>query len=203
MIVVMAKKKTKRQPKYYISDAWETWPLKHTTLVAIVLVLFISILDTVIVRTFFEFSTSLGLASAFIAGMFYVSLFTAAPAVIMLAELSKTIDTIPLILFASIGSVVGDLIILKIFRDNIYEEMKYLGQKLGIGIKIKKSQRKAVSWLMALVGIFVLGSPLPDEVGIAMLGMTQYSKARILLVAFVANFVGIAIIVFAARAATN
>jgi hypothetical protein len=203
MIVVMAKRKTKKQSKYYVSDVWKTWPLKHTTLVAIVLVVFISILDTVIVRTFFEFSTSLGFASAFLAGMFYVSLFTAAPAIIMLAELSKTIDAIPLILVASLGSVLGDLIILKIFRDNIYEEMKYLGKKLGIGIKIRKSQRKTVSLLLALVGIFVLGSPLPDEVGIAMLGMTQYSKARILLVAFLANSVGIAVIVFAARAATS
>jgi len=201
MVVLMSKNKKKKSQKNNVTNAWETWPLKHTTLVAVVLVLFILVLDTAIVRAFFGFSTSLGLAGAFLAGMFYTSLFTAAPAVIMLVELSKTIDPIPLVLFASLGSVMGDLIILKIFQDNIYEEMKYLGKKLGIGIKVNKKRRKAINWIMSLCGIFVLGSPLPDEVGIAMLGMTQYSKFRILVVAFLANFVGIAFIVFAARAA--
>jgi hypothetical protein len=199
----MNKNRKKKSSQYRVTSAWENWPLKHTTLVAIILVLFILVLDTAIVRAFFEFSTSLGLASAFLAGMFYVSLFTAAPAVIMLVELSKTINIVPLVLFASLGSVVGDLIILKIFQDNIYEEMKYLGKRLGIGIKVNRKQRKAVNWIMALSGIFVLGSPLPDEVGIAMLGMTQYSKARILAVAFLANLVGITFIVFAASAATS
>jgi hypothetical protein len=199
----MSKNKKKKTQKNNVTNAWESWPLKHTTLVAVGLVLFILVLDTAIVRAFFEFSTSLGLAGVFLAGMFYTSLFTAAPAVIMLVELSKTIDPVQLVLFASFGSVMGDLIILKIFQDNIYEEMKYLGKKLGIGIKVNKKRRKAVNWIMSLCGMFVLGSPLPDEVGIAMLGMTQYSKFRILVVAFLANFVGISFIVFAARAATG
>lgn len=194
----LKRKKIKKSLHQLIKSTWVAWPLKHTTVVVIVLVGFILLLDTAIMRTFFEFSASFGVIGAFFAGVLYVSLFTAAPSVVMLFELTKTVDIIPLILFASAGSVLGDLIILSIFRDNIYGEMKYLMRKFGVRVKVRKDRKKVVSWLLAAAGIFVLGTPLPDEAGIAMLGMTKYSKVRILTVAFIANGIGITVIVLAA-----
>jgi hypothetical protein len=190
-------KKTKRKKhlRRRVHSAWKSWPYKHITLTSLAIVLFIVLLDTLIVKAFFEFSTGLGYVGAFLAGMFYVSLFTAGPAVVMLLELSGSLNPWLLVVVASFGTVAGDYIILRIFRDDIYGEMRYLSKKMGIRVKVKKKQRNTVNGLLALVGIFVLGSPLPDEVGIAMLGMTQHSKLTILSVAFLANALGIAFIV--------
>ena len=55
-------------------------------------------------------------------------------------------------------------------------------------------------WFMPILGAIVIASPLPDELGIAMLGVSRTRLAYVIPVSLVMNFLGIMLIGFAARA---
>ena len=52
-----------------------------------------------------------------------------------------------------------------------------------------------MSWTFLFFFLAIVGSPIPDEVGITLMDLTHYSKFRILSLAFIANAFGIAAIV--------
>jgi hypothetical protein len=55
-------------------------------------------------------------------------------------------------------------------------------------------------WLAWIIAIIALASPLPDELGVALLGASHLRLRWFIPVAFVANAIGILIICLAVRA---
>jgi len=137
---------------------------------------------------------------SFIAGIFFVSVFTAAPATVVLGEIAQSNSVITVAILGGLGALIGDLIIFRFVKDRVSEHFNYL-------IKISRSERffsifklKLFRWIIPFVGALIIASPLPDEIGVTMLGLSKMKNSYFILLSFVLNSAGVLIIGLIAKA---
>lgn len=132
---------------------------------------------------------------AFIAGLFFTSIFTTAPAIVALGEVSLLQGILNTALFGAMGAVVGDLIIFRFVRDRFSEHVAEIMAHQSIWRRFHLLfKRRFFRWITFFVGGFILASPLPDELGIAVLGFSKMRVRYFVLLSFVFNFLGIVLI---------
>lgn len=137
---------------------------------------------------------------SFIAGMFFTSIFTTAPSMVVLGELALTTPLWIVALFGGVGAVCGDYILFLIVRNGVSKDVDYLAKHSKIRWVWKWFGSKgSVRWLFPVLGALVLASPLPDELGLALLGLSTIKKERFLLISFIMNTVGIFVVGLVAR----
>lgn len=136
---------------------------------------------------------------SFLAGMFFTSLFTTAPAMVVLGELSLTTPLWIVALFGGLGAVVGDYILFLLLRQGLTKDIEYLVAHSGFKRFQKIMHTKLFHHMLPFIGALVLASPLPDEIGLAMLGFSKVDKDRFLLISLAMNTFGIFIIGLVAR----
>ncbi|MEK7121661.1 MAG: hypothetical protein AAB857_03055 [Patescibacteria group bacterium] len=131
---------------------------------------------------------------SFIAGILFVSVFTAAPATVALGEIAQSNSVITVAIIGGLGALIGDLIIFRFMKDRVSQDFSYL-------VKMSKSERivsifklKLFRWLIPFVGALIVASPLPDEIGLAMLGLSKIKTFVFIPLSFLLNSVGILII---------
>lgn len=137
---------------------------------------------------------------SFIAGVFFTSLFTTVPAIVALAELSLHSHILAVAVPAALGALLGDLILYTFVRDVISEDFKALFAGKG-GKSIRRVfAHPYLHWFMPLIGALVIASPLPDELGIALLGFSRTKLIYVIPISLVMNFFGVVVIGLTARA---
>ncbi len=146
---------------------------------------------------------SLGYLGAFMTGVFFVSTFTVAPAAVVLFHLATMLHPVEIALLAGVGAMVGDYIIFRYMKDHVFAELLPLARKAQTPRLKILFKSPYFAWILPVVGAFLIASPLPDELGVSMLGMSKVKKWQFFLLAFVLNTVGIFLIVSAARLATD
>ena len=131
---------------------------------------------------------------SFIAGILFVSVFTDAPATIALGEIAQSNSVITVALIGGLGALIGDLLIFRFVKDKLSEDLLNL-------IKTSKSERltsmtkiKGLKWVVPLIGALIIASPLPDEIGIAMLGLSKMKNSLFIPLSFALNSAGILVI---------
>ena len=131
---------------------------------------------------------------SFIAGILFVSVFTAAPATVALGEIAQSNSVVTVAIIGGLGALVGDLIIFRFVKDRVSEHFNYL-------IRASKSERffsifklKLFRWMIPFVGALIIASPLPDEIGVAMLGLSKMNNSLFILLSFILNSAGVLII---------
>lgn len=195
----MEKIKQTLNRQFYL-DTWQRWEYKHTTQVLVALLVFILLLNTSIMATVFHAIEQLGYVGVFIAGILFVSLFTTIPAFFMLVGFHE-LNPLAVAAIAGLGSMIGDYLILKYAEEQIAYELKPIAFKFGIPQTIKYLQgRKSTLGLVRLMGALILASPLPDEIGIGLLGMGKLNKLTFLFLCYILNTAGILAILLVARA---
>ena len=103
----------------------------------------------------------LELLGSFIAGMFFTSVFTTAPAIATLGEIARANSIISTAIFGAMGAVVGDLIIFRFVRDRFSEHLMEIIKHQGAGKRIKLLLKlKIFRWLTFLAGGLIIASPL-------------------------------------------
>ena len=137
---------------------------------------------------------------SFIAGIFFVSVFTVAPATVALGEIAQSNSVILVAILGGLGALIGDLIIFRFVKDRVFQHFSYL-------IRISKSERlfsifklRLFRWVIPFMGALIIASPLPDEIGVAMLGLSKMKNSYFILLSFVLNSAGILIIGLIAKA---
>ena len=170
-------------------------------------IIFFSILIAVILTgsniltTFLVSTGHNGIIGSFIAGIFFTSIFTTAPSIVALAEIAHTHSLVLTALFGALGAVVGDLIIFRFVRDRISSHVIKIVEHRKIGKKVSAFLHlKMFRWMTFLIGGLIIASPLPDELGISILGLSKVKVSWFIGLSFVFNFIGIFIIGFAAQA---
>lgn len=152
------------------------------------------------VDNFLDSVSGLTHVGSFIAGMFFTSVFTTVPAMVVLGELALTTPLWIVALFGGLGAVVGDYILFLIVRQGLSKDVEYLIAHSGLKRFKKIFHTKLLHHMLPLLGALVLASPLPDEIGLAMLGFSKVDKDRFLLISLAMNSFGIFMTGFAARA---
>jgi len=125
-------------------------------------------------------------------GIFFVCIFTAAPSLILLYELSLKFDPLLVALVAGLGAMAGDYLILFLLRDKIFEEIKPLFKNKFLTGFIHSPY---FSWTLPIIGAAIIASPFPDEIGIGFMGLSKVKKWQFILITFILNFLGIYIVV--------
>ncbi len=129
---------------------------------------------------------------ALVAGIFFTSIFTTAPAIVALGEISLIQGIFSTALIGAVGSVVGDLIIFWFIRDRFSEHLSEIVTYQSIRRRFHLLfKRRFFRWITFFVGGFIIASPLPDELGIALLGFSKLRLKYFIVLSFFFNFLGI------------
>jgi len=131
---------------------------------------------------------------SFVAGILFASVFTAAPATVALGEIAQSNSVIMVAIVGGLGALIGDIIIFRFVKDRVSEHFAYL-------IKASRSERlfsifklKLFHWIIPFVGALIIASPLPDEIGVTMLGLSKMKSLHFILLSFILNSAGILVI---------
>ena len=132
---------------------------------------------------------------SFIAGMFFTSIFTTVPAIVTLGAIAQASQSVLLVaIFGGLGALCGDLIIFRFMRDRLGEDIRGLIKNSKNGRLRSIVRLKFFRWLTFFLGALVIASPLPDELGLAMMGFSKMKTSLFIPVSFVFNSLGILVI---------
>lgn len=132
--------------------------------------------------------------SEFIAGMLYASFLTSPISLAMIAVLSKGSNPVAVALVAGFGAVFSDLLMVSFFRQNS-GDLDFISRQLHFN-KINKYLIKwKIEFLIPAIGAFIVASPLPDELGLMMLGASKLKYYQLVILTYLLNTAGILLIV--------
>jgi uncharacterized membrane protein YdjX (TVP38/TMEM64 family) len=150
----------------------------------------------------------------FIAGMFFSSGFTIAPASSIIFISSKTLNPFLVAVIGALGAVFTDYLMLRFFkkcRNCFYEKCKEC-----ILIKFREISKhhqfnpnlnkiiyrffqKSFDKISALIAGLIFASPLPDELGAIFCTSIKINTKRFMIIAFIFKMIGILAIALLAR----
>lgn len=141
----------------------------------------------------------------FVAGMFFTSAFTTAPAIVLLGEFAQHNNILTVALLGGIGAVVGDFILFTFVKDRVSIDLKYIFElSRGRNPLIKRLSAvfhaRLFRFFAPFVGGLIIASPLPDELGVTILGLSKMNNKVFLLISLCFNIIGIYVIGSVARA---
>ena len=154
-------------------------------------------------KTFLLRIGDLDYLGAFLTGILFSSTFTFPIGVLVLLDLVKDLPVVPLVVLLCLGAVSVDLLIFKLVKNSaaeeitpIYEELEKLGKKNHLR---KLFHTKYFGWTLPVVGTFIMMLPIPDELGISLLGIANITTSRFLLITLCCYGLGMFLFVTAAR----
>lgn len=184
----------------YVKRRWRGWRLKYTTLLVASLILFYFITQLPQVDSLIRELSSYGYLGAAIAGVFFVSAYTVAPAAFVLFELGNYMNPFEIAVFGGLGAMIGDYLIFRFVKDQLYEELKPHFRWFRWFRRRRQRRNLLLRMLMPTLGAIIIISPLPDEVGVGMLGVTRMNGLAFLILTYVLNAAGIFVLALIARA---
>lgn len=141
---------------------------------------------------FLAASSGIKFLGSFVAGIFFTSIFTFALSTVTLAKIALSDNIWGVAFFGGLGAVIGDIVIFKFLRRGIAENIEEL-------IKKRKRLREIFRlrffrFLITFLGAILIASPLPDEIGLTMMGVMKLKMRFLIPISFVLNFFGILIV---------
>lgn len=165
---------------------------KDFGIVVLSIVVAILLIKTGAIKEVLKWTRDMWIIDSFVAGMFFTSIFTTAPAMVAFGEIARSAQSVFFVaFFGGLGALCGDAIIFRFMRDRFGEDIMQLARGSGES-KLRSIMRlKFFRWLTFFLGALVIASPLPDELGLAMLGFSKTKTSLFIPVSFVFNFLGI------------
>ncbi len=133
---------------------------------------------------------------SFIAGMFFTSLFTTAPALVILGELSQSENIFLVALIGGLGSMVGDYLLFWFVKNHLTTDLSLISEDSHFRRVARILKRNYFHRILPIVGVLFLISPLPDEPALALLGLSSISSRSFLLLSFLTHAAGILVVGF-------
>ncbi|MDO8599944.1 MAG: hypothetical protein Q7R44_00845 [bacterium] len=182
------------------------WRYKNLTLLTVGLIAGIFLYKSASFQEAVAGLGSFSYASAFLAGLLYDTTFTVSTSVAILLVLAKTMEHIPLVIVATFGAVVGDYIVFKFVKDGLMRELvpieHALENEVGKGrMHYLKHlfHSRYFHWTLPVVAVIMIGTPLPNEVGIGLLGASGIKTKNLLIISFIFNFIGLNLVLLGSR----
>lgn len=171
---------------------WRRWRYKHLTYFFASLIVVAILANIPAFHAVMHELSKAGYLGAFVGGMLYVSSFTAAFGALLLISMTESVPIIPLCILAGLGGLVGDLLIFRFIRSELKSELHHLYHKFG-GQFISQlfKRNKPLNWLMPIMGALIIASPLPDEIGVSMLGVSRIKTTHFALLVLMLDIIGI------------
>lgn len=152
------------------------------------------------VERFLTVTDGMYILASFAAGMLFTSVVTVAPASVALVALSTRLPAIDVAFWGACGAMIVDYLIFTFIRTSVSRE---------IFAALKRPLRRQLislfhfgfmRWGVAMLGALIVASPLPDELGVALLGFSRVKTHHFVVLTFTMNFIGILALAGAASA---
>ncbi|MEX2013460.1 MAG: hypothetical protein WD897_00900 [Parcubacteria group bacterium] len=175
--------------------------LQDATFIVLSVIVAVTLIKTGVLIELLTSTRELGLLGSFVAGIFFTSVFTIAPAIVTLGEIAKANSILFTAIFGAMGAVIGDLIIFRFIRDRLSEHLMELIKYNGAGKRVKiLFKLKLFRWLTFLVGGLIIASPFPNELGISLLSLSKIKTQLFIPLSFAFNFISIILVGLIAKA---
>lgn len=175
------------------------WRYPNLTLLILSLLVAYILLRNGLLHPFVEYMGELGYFGVFIAGLFFVSTFTIAPAAAVLFVFAGALNPFLVAVIGGAGAMIGDYVAMRFIREGLVEELSPILRALHLYRRINILHTKYFAWLAPVIGAAIIASPFPDEAGLILLGASKIPLSRLMLITFLLNTVGIFLIALAAR----
>lgn len=140
-----------------------------------------------------------GAAASFIAGIFFTSAFTIAPSSVALAHIMQTTPIFTVASWGAFGALCGDLILFFFIRDRFSEDLKRSLKPSFVKHILSSFHFGFLKWLSPILGALIIASPLPDELGLTLMGLSKMRVTILIPVSYVMNWLGIYALVWFAQ----
>ena len=144
-------------------------------------------------------SSEWGIIGSFVSGLFFTSLFTVAPATVALGELAQVYPLLVVSLVGGAGAVIGDFVLFKFLKSHLADDLKTLFAQNKKSRLLIFLHMPVFRWFSWLIGAAIIASPLPDELGLLLIGISSMRARFLIPITFVLNSAGIFIIGLVAR----
>ena len=161
--------------------------------IGIVITIFLSKIGAI--EKFVSIMGGYSVIASFVAGFFFTSVFTIAPASVALAHIAEKTPIPTVALWGGLGALCGDLTLLFFIEDRFYKDLvkamkpsfrRYIFSSFHFGF---------LKWISPLLGAIVIASPLPDEIGVALLGASKIKMSSLIIISLAMNILGIYILI--------
>lgn len=169
--------------------------IRDLTVVAAGIVLAVLFLTTDVLVRIIDASRVIGWFGSFVAGLFFTSAFTTAPAIVALGGIAQQGSVFFTALFGALGAVIGDMVMYRFFSDDLSVHInELLGYQKGYRRVRHLFRLKSMRWFTFMVGGLIIASPLPDELGVGILSLARFRIHYFVPISFTFNFIGIYVI---------
>ena len=135
------------------------------------------------------------IVSSFIAGIFFTSIFTLAPSSIALIKITEYAPIPGVVIWGALGAMCGDLILFFFIRDRFADDLIRAMKPATVKHILHSLHLGFMRWLSPIIGALIIASPLPDEFGITLLGMSKVKTSLLIPISFVMNMLGIYLLI--------
>jgi hypothetical protein len=166
---------------------------KYKHLSFTLLIFLIALYFSPILGSFLNYLTeNFGVYGVIILGFFYSFSFTGGLGAVMISNIHD--NFLIFAFFSAIGAMLADFTILKLIRVSLQKEIDQL-LKVFSSLKLFQNFIFQNKKFQAVLAFMIIGSPLPDELGIFLLRKNRVVSQKMFLVfSFIANFVFIYLI---------
>ncbi len=176
-----------------ISETVEAWLLVAGIALAVYFV------KSDLLSTAVAHAAQFSLVVSFVEGFFFTSILTTTPAIVAILESAAYIPAWKLALVGGIGAVCGDMLVFRFVQSKLVEHILrvvFHPRVMRFGARVAAGP---LWWLGPLCGTLVIASPLPDEIGLLMMGLSHIRLIQFIPLSFIANAGGIYIMAIAAQ----
>lgn len=171
--------------------------IKDLFVIAFSIVIAITLLKTGAVLILINSLNGFVWVASFFAGIFYTSIFTAAPASIAIIEMAQRTSPVLIAFTGAFGSLIWDYFIFKFIKENVSGHLITLSKKIRSETIMSS---KIFTFFLSFIGAFCIATPLPDEIGLALMGISKMRTAYFIPISYSLNFIGILVLALIGRA---
>ncbi len=133
--------------------------------------------------------------ASFVTGLFFTSAFTLAPSSIALIHIAQDSPIYGVAIWGGLGAMCGDLILFFFIRDRFYDDIMKTIRPSTVKHILRSLHFGFMRWLSPIIGALIIASPLPDEFGLTLLGMSKVRVIVLIPIAFIMNVLGIFLLI--------
>ncbi len=137
--------------------------------------------------------------ASFVAGLFFTSVVTSPAAIVALAQIGAANSPWLVALIGGLGAVIGDLVLFRFIQTHFNKDMEQFLKTKRLRHVFSPSRFRSFTWLLPFIGGLIIASPLPDELGVTLLGVTKLPLKAFVVISYLSNFAGILLIALVAK----
>ncbi len=158
----------------------------------------IFIYESGLLATLFSYTKEAVFLGGLVSGFLFTSVLTIPLSIAAILEVSSHASPWMVALSGGMGALAGDLLLFSFFNGHVANDMALLTKSHKYDRLKKVFHLKIFRWVIPLVGALIIASPLPDELGLAMMGVAKTRLGVFIPISFSMNTLGIFLIALAA-----